>query len=47
MSPTAALPIHYGTFPPLKGTPEQFEEALGDSEVELVRMEPGDQQTFD
>lgn len=47
LKPDAALPIHYGTFPPLTGTPEQFEKALGDSDVELIRMEPGGQRTFD
>jgi L-ascorbate metabolism protein UlaG (beta-lactamase superfamily) len=47
LEPEAALPIHYGTFPPLKGTPEQFAEALGDTEVELIRMAPGDRRTFD
>lgn len=47
LEPDAALPVHYGTFPPLTGTPEQFEEALGDSDVELVHMEPGDRRTFD
>lgn len=36
------IPIHYGTFPPLKGTPEQFAEALGDSASKLVVMQPGE-----
>lgn len=48
LEPEAALPIHYGTFPPLTGTPEQFAEALGDdADVELIPMEPGDRRTFD
>lgn len=47
LEPDAALPVHYGTFPPLTGTPEQFEAALGDSDVELIRMEPGERRTFD
>lgn len=34
------IPMHYGTFPPLKGTPEEFQEALtGNSQV--IVMEPG------
>jgi len=34
------IPMHYGTFPPLKGTPDEFKAALkGDSEV--IVMEPG------
>lgn len=45
--PATVMPIHYGTFPPLKGTPEQFERTLGDSPVELVVMQPGQSRTFD
>ena len=34
------IPMHYGTFPPLKGTPDEFKAALrGESEV--IVMEPG------
>ena len=35
------LPIHFGTFPPLKGTPEQLAEFVG-SEIEVLRIMPGD-----
>jgi len=35
------IPIHYGTFPPLKGTPEAFKAALGDTKTEVVDMQPG------
>lgn len=47
VDPDMALPIHYGTFPPLKGTPEEFAAALGDSPVEVVSMSPGGSRTFD
>jgi L-ascorbate metabolism protein UlaG (beta-lactamase superfamily) len=40
------VPIHYGTFPPLKGTPEAFIEALGEHEVEVVVMQPGETRKF-
>lgn len=40
------LPIHYGTFPPLKGTPEQLKQALGDYRTEVIDMQPGDKKTF-
>ena len=40
------LPIHYGTFPPLKGTPEQFKEALGSTSAKVIDMQPGDTRTF-
>lgn len=42
----AVVPMHYGTFPPLKGTPEQFKEALGDYSGEVIVMEPGETRTF-
>jgi L-ascorbate metabolism protein UlaG (beta-lactamase superfamily) len=35
------LPIHYGTFPPLTGTPEQLAALLGD-EIEVARWTPGE-----
>ena len=40
------VPMHYGTFPPLKGTPGQFKEALGDYGGDVVVMEPGETRTF-
>lgn len=35
------LPLHFGTFPPLTGTPEQL-AALVDAGVEVVRWTPGE-----
>jgi L-ascorbate metabolism protein UlaG (beta-lactamase superfamily) len=40
------MPMHYGTFPPLKGTPEQFKQALGDYPGEVVVMQPGETRKF-
>ena len=40
------IPMHYGTFPPLKGTPEQFKAALGDAPTKVMVMNPGDTQAF-
>lgn len=39
-----AIPIHWGTFPLLTGTPEQFESAAGDLGIncEVVTLRPGD-----
>jgi L-ascorbate metabolism protein UlaG (beta-lactamase superfamily) len=34
------VPCHYGTFPPLKGTPDELAKLAPG--VEIVRMEPGD-----
>jgi L-ascorbate metabolism protein UlaG (beta-lactamase superfamily) len=40
------VPMHYGTFPPLKGTPEQFKSALGDYPGEVIVMTPGETRSF-
>ena len=40
------IPMHYGTFPPLKGTPEEFKAALGDYPGSLIVMQPGDSRSF-
>lgn len=44
--PGAALPIHYGTFPPLTGTPAEFRRALGNAPVEVLSLSPGDTHHF-
>ena len=35
------LPLHFGTFPPLKGTPEQLAALVGEK-VEVAQISPGD-----
>lgn len=35
------VPIHYGTFPALTGTPEQLEHYLAGSGIEVRKAEPG------
>jgi L-ascorbate metabolism protein UlaG (beta-lactamase superfamily) len=35
------LPLHFGTFPPLTGTPEQLAALVG-QKVEVARLSPGD-----
>ncbi len=35
------VPIHYGTFAPLTGTPEAFQEALGEARARVEVMQPG------
>ena len=40
------IPMHYGTFPPLKGTPDQLKQALGSSRTELIVMQPGETKKF-
>jgi L-ascorbate metabolism protein UlaG (beta-lactamase superfamily) len=41
LEPVIVLPLHFGTFPPLKGTPEQL-AALVDASVQVVRWTPGE-----
>jgi L-ascorbate metabolism protein UlaG (beta-lactamase superfamily) len=40
------IPMHYGTFPHLKGTPEQFIEALGEGRAKVIVMQPGGVHSF-
>ncbi len=40
------VPMHYGTFGLLKGTPEEFKTALADLSGKLVVMQPGDKKAF-
>jgi L-ascorbate metabolism protein UlaG (beta-lactamase superfamily) len=35
------IPEHFGTFPILKGTPEELRHELGDAGIEVVVLEPG------
>jgi L-ascorbate metabolism protein UlaG (beta-lactamase superfamily) len=42
----AVIPIHYGTYPVLKGTPEQLKKALGASSAKVIVMNPGDTRKF-
>jgi L-ascorbate metabolism protein UlaG (beta-lactamase superfamily) len=41
LAPKTVLPIHFGTFPPLTGTPDEL-AALIDSSVQVVRWTPGE-----
>ncbi len=40
------IPMHYGTFGLLKGTPEEFKKELAGYSGELVVMQPGDKKAF-
>lgn len=46
LKPKHVVPMHYGTFPPLKGTPEEFKKALGKTRTKVHAMQPGDTLTF-
>ena len=42
LKPKYVVPMHYGTFPILKGTVEEFRKALQGSDAKLLEMLPGD-----
>lgn len=46
LQPKHAVPMHYGTFPVLKGTGEAFAEALKGSPVKVHLMKPGETLAF-
>ena len=48
VKPTHVIPMHYGTFPVLAGTPEQFKAALAKRKLagKLIVMKPGEDRTF-
>ena len=41
LDPKAILPIHFGTFPPLTGTPDELASFLKES-IEIIRVSPGE-----
>ena len=46
IKPKFAIPIHYGTIPQLKGTPEEYIQALGQTTTKVQVLQPGDKTTF-
>lgn len=46
LKPRFALPFHYGTIPVLKGTPEEYQRALGDSPTKVLALQPGEKAVF-
>ncbi len=42
MKPRRVIPMHYATFPPLVGTPEQLKELTKDLGTEVVALKPGE-----
>ena len=48
IKPRFALPIHYGTTPQLRGTPAEFEAALGNAPgtAVMLKMDPGQKADF-
>jgi L-ascorbate metabolism protein UlaG (beta-lactamase superfamily) len=46
IKPKFAIPFHYGTFPMLKGTPAEYQQALGQGSAQVFPINPGDKLTF-
>lgn len=46
LKPKYALPIHYGTIPVLRGTPEEFAAALGGDAGKMLKVQPGEKVDF-
>ena len=46
IKPKYAMPMHYGTTPQLKGTPEEYIKALGNAPVKVFVMKPGEKLEF-
>ena len=46
LRPKYAIPFHYGTFPVLRGTPQEYQTALGQTTVQVFPITPGDKLTF-
>jgi L-ascorbate metabolism protein UlaG (beta-lactamase superfamily) len=40
------IPIHYGTFPVLRGTPKEYMDALGSTTTKVHAINPGDEVAF-
>lgn len=46
VKPKQVIPIHYGTYPFLTGTPAQLKKALGSSKIKVIDLKPGESVTF-
>jgi L-ascorbate metabolism protein UlaG (beta-lactamase superfamily) len=46
LKPKFVIPMHYGTFPVLKGTPQEYMAALGQTSTKVFPINPGDKIEF-
>jgi L-ascorbate metabolism protein UlaG (beta-lactamase superfamily) len=46
IKPKTAIPMHYGTNPLNQGTPQQYEQALGQSATKVLALQPGEKASF-
>jgi L-ascorbate metabolism protein UlaG (beta-lactamase superfamily) len=46
LKPKFVIPMHYGTTPVLKGTPQEYIAALGQTSTKVFAINPGDKLEF-
>ncbi len=46
LTPRFVIPMHYGTFPILAGTPEEYIKALGNTKTRVIVLQPGEKVEF-
>lgn len=46
LKPRIAIPMHYGTNPLNRGTPQEYQQALGQSATQVVPLQPGEKFSF-
>ncbi len=46
LKPRFAIPMHYGTNPLNRGTPQQYMQALGQTPTQVIPLEPGEKFSF-
>ncbi len=46
IKPKYAIPMHYGTNPMIKGTPQELIQAIGSTATKIIPMKPGEQVDF-
>ncbi|MBI3532181.1 MAG: metal-dependent hydrolase [Burkholderiales bacterium] len=46
LKPKIAIPMHYGTNPLNQGTPQQYQQALGQTATQVVPLQPGESLRF-
>jgi L-ascorbate metabolism protein UlaG (beta-lactamase superfamily) len=46
IKPKTAIPMHYGTNPLNQGTPQQYQQALGQTTTKVLALQPGEKTSF-
>ena len=46
VKPKFVIPTHYGTYPAINRTPQEFRKALGDAPIKVLELKPGETMRF-